>query len=466
MHGSRLISLLLVSCLACAAVRAEDSLPAYIDNSINRWFPPVINQTGGSCAQASYIGYMFTYEINRLLDRDASVPENRFAYLYTWNFVNEGIDQGSFGLDGIRLALTNGIMPEHLFPAQSYAGAFRWASGYDKYLEAMHYKAKRVQTLAVTSREGVENAKKWLAGGGVMTFSGHSGGWTITSYSGPSGTGYNRIITTLPTSGSHAMTIVGYDDSVEFTAPDGETSTGAFIMCNTWGEYWCDRGRVYYPYWFFLSSRDQSDLSYEMATAEVEVCEPQVVFRVSVECDSRDDLAFKMGVADGRSKKTPMHDYTVSIANHAGGDHPMQGSSQSGRIEFGFDFTPYVERMQGMSDPKFFLTVQRNKRGSQAATYARLLDFGVYDYRTGTARYWDGGIESPAELSSGDNIFSVATSAHDSCSYNPVQWLLPDGSPSGSPMVIKAADGTVYKAMFENYDRQSGTIRLRYKQID
>ncbi len=36
------------------------------------------------CAQASAIGYMLTYELNRLLDRDASASaENRMDYLFS-----------------------------------------------------------------------------------------------------------------------------------------------------------------------------------------------------------------------------------------------------------------------------------------------------------------------------------------------------------------------------------------------
>ena len=60
------------------------SLPPAVDNSALAAFPPIINQKGGSCAQASGIGYMFTYEVNRLLKRNASDGDaNTFAYLFT-----------------------------------------------------------------------------------------------------------------------------------------------------------------------------------------------------------------------------------------------------------------------------------------------------------------------------------------------------------------------------------------------
>ena len=76
-------------------------LPPFVDNSANKYFPPIIDQSGGSCAQASSIGYVFTYEMNRYLDRDASAsPANRFSYQFIWNLVNDGVDQGGFAEDG------------------------------------------------------------------------------------------------------------------------------------------------------------------------------------------------------------------------------------------------------------------------------------------------------------------------------------------------------------------------------
>ena len=55
-----------------APVLPAFSLPVSVDNSTSTAFPPIIDQTGGSCAQASGIGYMFTYEVNTLLHRNAS----------------------------------------------------------------------------------------------------------------------------------------------------------------------------------------------------------------------------------------------------------------------------------------------------------------------------------------------------------------------------------------------------------
>ena len=175
------------------APSAPTGLPVSVDNSTSRHFPPIFNQRGGSCAQASSIGYMFTYEMNSLLDRDASTPENRFSYMYTWNLVNDGKDEGSFQFDGLQMSTSNGIMTEADFPVNFPLYQFKWASGFEKYLNAMHYKGDNFINLEITDTTSLLEVKQYLynkgeAGrkGGVLTFSSQATGWKFnTSYSGP-----------------------------------------------------------------------------------------------------------------------------------------------------------------------------------------------------------------------------------------------------------------------------------------
>ena len=102
------------------------TLPEAVDNSKNKYFPPIINQDGGSCAQASSIGYVFTYEVNRLLNRDASAStDNRFAYKFSWNMLNDGEDQGGLAEQGFYLAQRYGMMTEADY-GTSGIYQFRW----------------------------------------------------------------------------------------------------------------------------------------------------------------------------------------------------------------------------------------------------------------------------------------------------------------------------------------------------
>lgn len=237
----------------------EGSLPASVDNSKLKYFPKIFDQKGGSCAQSSGIRYLFTYEMNRLLDRDAQASDaNTFSYFYTWNFLNDGIDQGGFAEQGLNIARQQGAMSLADFPDPSSYFTFKWASGYDRYTRAMQNRVKEIISFEVTSQEGVDLARRYLydagdgsAYGGILSYSALATGWSFDSnYSGPSETGYTYMLTKLATDGAHAMTIVGYDDTVEFVK-DGQIHKGAFIVVNSYGTWWGDEGRYYLPYYFF-----------------------------------------------------------------------------------------------------------------------------------------------------------------------------------------------------------------------
>ena len=93
----------------------------------------------------------------------------------------------------------------------------------------------KIRTFEVIDRAGIDKVRNYLWNrgepgkpGGIVTFSSRSSGWKInTNYTGPSATGYKALLTQLAPDGAHAMTIVGYDDLVEFTAPDGTLTKGA-----------------------------------------------------------------------------------------------------------------------------------------------------------------------------------------------------------------------------------------------
>ena len=453
---------------------SDTELPSSVDNSTSIHFPPIFNQIGGSCAQASTIGYMFTYEVNALLDRDASLPENRFSYLYTWNLLNDGQDVGSFQFDGIQIANSNGIMSESDFPKQTASYQFKWASGFDKYLRAMKYKGDDFINLEITDTASLMDIKQYLYNkgkvgtkGGVLAFSSQATGWKFnTSYSGPSETGYDCMLTKLAYDGGHAMTIVGYDDTVEFERPDGVISKGAFIAVNSYGEdYWYhDRGRYYLPYWFFLSEHDHGALSNDLTGIIPQYIEyPDIVFKVALEYSSRDDLAFRFGVDDDPAALSPEHNYRFQIFNHQGGDNPMQGRGASPYIEFGMDFSLHAEKADGMETPNWFLIVERAARGNKLGEGV-MRAFEVYDYREdpmNPKKYVHDNINGKV-IERGSNVYNISSVEPPSCSFSPVEWLNRSGQPIASPYVFRTAEGKYAKVRFSEYDREEGTIKIKY----
>lgn len=463
-----------------AAPLAEITLPQSVDNSIKKYFPPLIDQIGGSCAQASYIGYMYTYEMNRLLDRDASVSDSyRYSYLYTWNFINEGKDQGSFGYEGLSIAMANGVMTVADYPRSSSVYSYYWANGYSKYYRAMANRVKYFVQMDAVTEDDLKQIKRYLYDhgddgsssdgkvGGVVTFSSRSTNWKFNNnYTGPSQTGYKSLLTELATEGGHAMTIVGYDDLVEFTTPSGDISKGAFIVVNSWGSWSHDNGRFYLPYWFFLNREGytHSDLSTEVCAIDVEYREPKICFCISVDCDCRNNLSFSIGTSSMKDSQS-RYEHKVAIADYQGGPYKMCGQYAESRIEMGFDFSSYVRFMDELESPSFYLTINRNSRDGKSASYAKLCGFKVYDYRENAAMPKIYTYEVPSngiELVSGKNVFRLESVEPKRISRNPIQWIAKSGKPTTSPIIFRTADGKYAKLRFYEYDREAGTLRIKY----
>jgi len=410
-------------------------LPQYVDNSTNKFFPPLIDQAGGSCAQASSIGYVFTYEMNRYLDRDASAsPANRFSYQFIWNLVNDGVDQGGFAEDGLFVAMRSGAMTEEDFYTVS-TSAFTWPSGFEKYRNALRYRVSRF----VTFPRDVDTYKRYLAGsdgkpGGILSFSGNCVGWDmIKDYSGPSGTGYKALVTKTPYDGAHAMSIVGYDDLVSYTDDSGKTHEGAFIIVNSWGASAHDRGRFYYPYDFFRdNSLPLSIISDNAITAEVKYQEPRILYKLTLQYTSRNDLAYSIGATDKVEAGIPDNFYYQSGMSNKGGDHYMRGTYDKDPLEFALDLTDHIPS----SDPdycRYFLKIVRTARG-RVKGEGHLLDFSVIDYRSGKAveHKYQGNL--PKEIEDGDNWFIIGLVPRFKVSCSPVRV-------SENPIYVKTASG-------------------------
>ena len=461
----------IISFLAAFSMAAQEGLPLYVDNSKSEYFPPVFNQIGGSCAQASAVGYLFTFEMNSLLGRPSSVESNRFSYLFTWNFLNDGIDQGSYGWDGILLSYKSGIMSDADFPKQTTTRQFYWADGYDKYYRAMHYKAKSVLSMKLESEQDIEDVKRYLYNDGkghLIAFSAAGTGWKFDSnYSGPSMTGFKCLLTSLPTSGSHAMTLVGYDDTVECTF-DGRTTYGAFIAVNSWGDDVHDGGFFYLPYRFFLEPVPPGCiLSKSVSGLQVQYYEPRLVFKVNLDYNSRNDLSFIMGVADKPYAEGPTVQVASSIAKNQGGDYPMQGRSASSSIEMAFDASAIADALHGYSKPKFFLLVDRKKVGDLGE--GRLISYEVHDYENNKTYTFDASEYGPFEL--GTNLFALATTPLHTTSANKVEWLTATGNPVSAPLVVRTAKGKYAKMIITKKDNEisfkyvyapDGTVHLGY----
>lgn len=445
---------------------AATELPAAVDNSQTAFFPPVIDQQGGSCAQASAIGYVFTYEMNRLLRRSAAGADNRFSYLFAWNFLNGGTDEGGFAEEGFFLAQRFGMMTEADF-GTALATQFKWASGFEKYLNAQRYLVEHIYTFPATDEAGLAAIRRYLADGGtgapeggILSFSTYSGNWLVAPYDGPSLTGYRRLLTRLASEGAHALTIVGYDDTVAYTDAAGQRREGAFIVVNTWGSAMHDRGRFYLPYHFFTDRSALSfptQLSEDMTGVSVRTAEPRLLLRVGLDYSSRDDLSLRYGAADGRDATRPATWHDLPIVHNQGGDWPLPGAwNNTGTLTLAIDYTPRLTAPDEMP-ARFFLDVIRSGRGSRLGS-GRLTELSVTDLRTTPARTYSLVPES-RELALGNNVFSLPVVPRLTVSASPLRHARDDAR----TYVVRRADGVLMKVQI--VDGPNGRRQLRYAPL-
>lgn len=457
------------------AVSAKE-LPASVDNSLADYFPPVIDQKGGSCAQASGIGYMFTYEMNRFLGRKAAENEDYcFSYLFTWNFLNSGRDEGGFVDEGLNIAVKYGVMTAADY-GYAMAEQFKWGSGFDKYLKAMRYRGRRIYELPCTNAEELLRIKNYLydkgdghKGGGILTFSTQSRGWKmVNSYKGPSATGYRSLMTGLGHDGAHALTIAGYDDLVTYTDQNGKEHHGAFIVVNTWGKAMHDRGRFYLPYDLFLERTPEvtdNILSRHMTAVDVRSHEPKVVYKVELDYSSRDDISLVYGASDNKEQTSfPLDRHTPVIFNNQGGDYPLLGAyNNKGTLEFALDYTEYLPSPDHLH-ARYFLRVLRSARGDKSGE-GRLKAFSILDYRTpGAPREYVCRDLKDEPLKWGDNVFMVCTVPWMRVSANPNRWRDANGQIAPSmTYVLRTASGKYAKLRTVGYDKESGQLTFQYQ---
>ena len=226
-----------------ARATAED-LPSSVDNSTNgKFFPPIGNQGEiGSCVGWATTYYQFTYEVNRFKNESTTLA-NRYSPSWTYNYTNQGIDEGSNLSDAYNVLNRQGAMKLTDYPHNNTVAtySFAWSSDVVKMTEALEYRAKLTTYSAVNSSQ-LYNVKKQLANGHVGVITTHSDGWVIVENDDG-----QKVIVCGADGDSHAVAVVGYDNNIQVTV-NGVTLTGAFKLANSWGSSWGNKGYMWVAY--------------------------------------------------------------------------------------------------------------------------------------------------------------------------------------------------------------------------
>ncbi len=374
----------------------QTTLPSRHDNTQEIYFRPIFNQSDGSCSQASGIAYNFTYEINRERGTSAQITDNQYPSHYTYNFLNDGSgDNGSWYTDGWNIIKANGCPNVPTYGGGiATGGPRRWMSGYNEFETSMNNRIKEYFSIDVSTPQGLQTLKHWL----YDHLEGASTGSLVNFAAGIGNIGYNEtnnhIITSWGFVANHAMTFVGWDDTIEYDYNnDGQITNnidinndgvidmrdwerGALIMVNSWGLSWGQNGKAYVMYKTLAEDMIHGGIvgnkvfGIRVKTSQT----PQLKMRVKMIYTKRKHIKIAAGVATDINATEPEHRIEFPLFNYQGGEYPMNGFDNN-PYEFSMDISPLLQYVTPDTPTKFFLIVTENDENG--VSNGHIIDFAL-----------------------------------------------------------------------------------------
>jgi len=366
--------------------------PYKLDNSLNSFFPPIRNQEFWNCGQQSGVGYTFTYEINLLRDLSSKESENQYPPDFTFNFLNQGISSsiGVSYFDSWNILKQFGSPNYNDFYADfedDFTSHTMWMSGYDKYHRSMKNRVQDFYAIDVSSEDGLNVLKHWLFNhfdssnfGGLANFY-SSTIWPSQINQLPEGTheAGKWVITRWSSTISHAMTIVGYNDSIRFDYNnDGIFSNnidlngdsildmkdweiGGVLFANSYGASWADSGKAYFMYKLLAESLDDGGIwnnAVHILQPKTNY-EPKLTLDLQLEHEQRNMIKIATGFSYNLKSDKPDEIFEFPIFNFQGGSNSMQGFNEawSKHIEIGLDISFLLDEMEADKDLKIFTLI-------------------------------------------------------------------------------------------------------------
>ncbi len=418
-----------------------DTLPSHVNNAESMYFPAVFNQDGGSCGSASRIGYMFTHEINAFRGADASLPENVYPTHFTWLLTNS-----NSGKEG--MAMANGVPNSVVYGGATYSRLFGnqdcanpdfgWMQGYDKWYSAMFNRISHnsFAEKGVDTQEGREFVKRWLwnhngdkdfkVGGiaGIGVASACKQG-TIANdpegHNAAAGVVGMKYVTRWGDGVDHALTIVGYDDRIAFDLDSNNVygewdkdERGAWIIVNSWGAGWANKGFIYCPYKYGFPVRRNEGGAWKPEFYHVRKnYRPLRTLKVLMEYSRRSELRLSIGASSDPNATEPDITFEMEHFKFAGdgtdrkanngkeAPTPMLGKWADGAMhgepmEFGYDLTDLSLGFDTRRPVKYFFIIESRP---EAIGTGRVHTCSVIDYEFDRQ-----GIEIPMNPRNGTTI--------------------------------------------------------------
>lgn len=393
--------------------REGRDLPPFVNNADLPYFRPIFSQANlhesyANCGQSSGIGYNFTYEINRSRGLPANMEANQYTPQFTWNFMN-----GGEGWYGVSYFHSFEVLKKVGNPSvEDYGGMYNggnqwWMSGYEAYQNTMHNRIEEVYFIDVSTAEGIETLKYWLfdhlegaESGGVASFYAASP-YNMKTLAENSPEAGKLVITSWAYPATHAMTIVGYNDSIRYDYNnDGQFTNhidinndgninakdweiGGFLFANSYGNEWADSGFCYVMYNSLAQAFGEGGV-WNQSVNVLKVkpdYQPLLGLKIKLKHNSRNKLKIMAGVSSDTTLNYPAIRIDFPIFNFQGGNYKLQGIdtvSNADELELALDISSLLGEVEPGNDAKFFIQIVEKDPediGTGQILYVALSDF-------------------------------------------------------------------------------------------
>ena len=381
------------------------NLPLRTDNSLLDYFPQIIHQIGWSCNQASSIGYMLTYELNRKRELNGEDTTTHMSPAFPYNvLVHESPTTGVSYFDTWEIIKAHGCA--NIVDFAYNTNRSNWLYGYDKYLRAMKNKVVRNYSISVSTVEGLNVLKSYLFNhndnysfGGLANIQIASTGMRLSRLPKDTHKGGSSVVLGFGTKVGHALTVVGYDDDIQYdfnndglytnnldinddgvvTLADWEV--GGLIVVNSWGKGWGDSGKAFLPYKYLTKYGNEGGI-WNRSVHVIDVVhdyEPKMVVKLEIAHSQRSMLKISIGCSNDLEASYPDHIYDFPMFNYHGGTTPFGviGSDEN-HMKLSLDVTSLQSFIDSNEPAKFFLMI--NERDVADTGSGMVYNFEIVNY--------------------------------------------------------------------------------------
>jgi hypothetical protein len=345
----------------------EYLLPYKVDNTEFPFFPGIGNQGSlGSCEEFSSIYYTFTHMTGLL--RNWSTLKKVFspAWLYNHNkfIIHPKENSGEMGILMYHGCAT---MDEFYYDGINWKN---WCTDANVWQNALSMRLKSCGLISNVSPDNTtafNNLKQMLANGYLLNVHTLIDNWVYTRTKDDTTTHEDdifvdeaacRAVCGPSDIGGHAMTVVGYNDSIWIdinknnVVDDGEE--GAFRIANSWGSIWGNKGFIWFAYDALRKNsiipdapnadrldgwRDGNN-AYWLLPRKNDY-KPFLLAEITLYHSRRNQIMLWLGVSD-TSVSTPEYIWHPCILQNAGQEYAFDGTNMACDGSFAFDFNDLV----------------------------------------------------------------------------------------------------------------------------